>query len=106
MKRAAIVSLFVVIGAGLAFSAYAQDLRTVLGTVVDMDTVGSLMVVNTDAGMMTFKVPEDKTKMIRGTEEIHLDDIDISDSVTVQFYSPSPGEFEAVSITDNNLGNE
>ncbi len=49
---------------------------------------------------MAFFVPDDAS-ITEGTEKIGLMDIEQSDSVTIQYYSPFPGKFVVVSITLN-----
>lgn len=102
---ALLMSVFVV-----SFS-YCQELtgdrqtQTVDGSVTQTDFVGSTVLVNTIGGQLTFTVSND-TVIKRGTEKIGLEDIEIGDPVTVEFYTPSPATYVAVAIIDNNMGNE
>lgn len=71
------------------------------GTVTKVDAVGNIIEVKTNEGQqMAFSVPDD-VSITEGTEKIGLMDIEQGDSVAIQYYSPSPGEFVAVSITYN-----
>jgi len=79
-----------------------QKTVTISGVVAKMDAVGSVIEVRPDQGgeTMAFSIPADVI-ITQGTETIGLLDIEESDPVTVEYYSPAPGAFIAVSITYN-----
>lgn len=87
--------------------AYCQEktgdrqLMTVSGIVSMVDSVGSIIEVDTGEGKMAFTVPDDAS-ITQGTQNIGLMDIDTNYPVTIEYYSPSPGKFVVVSITYNN----
>jgi len=111
-KLVVVCVLFFVAIAGA--DGYCQDLvseastKIVRGTVTEIDWVAGKVVVRTcDFGSInevtlkvdeiTFKVTQD-TKITKGTEDISLADMHLSDSVTVE-YSNSLAGLKAVSIT-------
>jgi hypothetical protein len=73
---------------------------TITGTVTKIDAVGSIIEVQTNEGQMAFSVPDDAI-ITEGTKKIGLMEIEQTDSVTIQYYSPSPGKFVVSSITYN-----
>jgi len=81
------------------------DRREISGTVAQTDFVGGEIVVTTYKGDITFFC-DDNTKIIRGTELIALEDIDIGDPVLMVYYIDATGKYVALTITDSNLGNE
>ncbi len=80
-----------------------REVKTVTGTVKEIDFVGYQMTIAIYGGTMTLTVPED-IKIMRGSEQIFFVDIKIDDPVTVDFIESAPGIFQVVSMTDNNLG--
>jgi SOS-response transcriptional repressor LexA len=64
--------------------------------------VGSTIVVKTGNEQMALSVPDD-TMIIKGMEKLGIGDLEEGDSVTIQYYSLSPGQYVAVSIVDNNV---
>ena len=91
--------------------AYGQEktvnsqISTVNGTLTNVDFVGSNIVVKTSNEQMTFSVPKDAI-ITRGMEKLGIEDLEETDSVTIQYYSLSPGQYSVVSIVDNNLAEE
>ena len=75
-------------------------IKKMFGTVAQVEFVQGFIMVTGEAGYVIVKVP-DNTSISRGTEKIDLDEIDPGDSVIVQYYSPKPGEYVAVSIRDS-----
>jgi len=73
---------------------------TIAGVVAKVDAVGNLIEVKLNDGQMAFSVPDDAA-ITEGTKKIGLMDIERSDPVTIQYYSPSPGKSVVISITDN-----
>ena len=99
--------LFVLLASALMASlAYCQkktethQIMTISGPVMKVDSVGNIIEVKTNGGQMAFSVPDDAS-ITGGTKKIGLMDIKQGDPVTIQYYSPSPGKFVAVSITYN-----
>lgn len=99
----------------IAFNGYSQSaveqevIEEIEGAVTEIDVIGGLLVVeglNTHwhTEEMRFKVP-DGLKIVQGTEDVGLQDLNISDPVVVRYYRNSSGELVVVSITDGNLGN-
>ncbi|MDD5195868.1 MAG: hypothetical protein PHQ96_09395 [Candidatus Omnitrophica bacterium] len=82
-----------------------RQIITISGTVTKVDFVGNLIVVKAGTEEIPISVPPN-TVLYRGTEKIGLADLEESDFVTIEYYISSPGRYEAVSIVDNNLGNE
>lgn len=82
-----------------------QPIMTINGTVTQIDWVKGVIVVSYFGDEQEVSVPEG-TPIRRGDDDIMLADIDIGDPVTVKYYNASPGLLKAVSINDNNLGNE
>lgn len=110
MKR--MLFLFVVL-ACMVFSGFCMcqedfggsKIKTAEGSVADIDTVKSEIVVNVFENDIAFSVNED-TKIMRGTEDISIDDIDINDSLLIRYYDAETPPYIAESIVDNNLANE
>jgi hypothetical protein len=96
----------------LAFSctvtcAYCQgkegslSTSTITGTLTSVDFAGNTIVVNIGDAELKLSVP-DGARITGGTEDLGLVGLEDGDPVTVQYYSPSPGRYTAVSIQDNN----
>ena len=94
---------------GLSFMtnlAYCQEkaetrqIMTIVGSASKVDAVGNIIEVETTGGPMAFTVPTDAS-ITEGTKKIGLMEIEASDPVTIQYYSPSPGKFVVISITCN-----
>jgi hypothetical protein len=90
-------------------SADDVEIQEVEGVVSEVDAVGSKLVVNglTPRGnfeQMRLVVPDD-AKIYQGLEDIHLNDLDIGDSVTIKYYRDSDGILKTKEIVDNNIGN-
>jgi hypothetical protein len=90
----------------------AEKLKTVVGTVVQKDWVGSVITVKssyTDESSpndeITIVVP-DTVRILRGTDQIQLTDINESDDVVVTYFDSGFTGLKAVSIQDKNLANE
>ena len=104
-KKTIVFSLLAI--ACMATFAYGQEkvenrqLSTVSGTLTAVDSVGNIIVVKIDDKLMAFSVPDD-AMITAGAEKISVEDLEDTDSVTIQYYSPSPGQYVAVSIMDNN----
>ena len=102
--------MFVFVLLGLAFTASlaycqgkteARKLLTIIGTADKVDAVGNIIEVRINKGLiMAFSVPDDAT-ITGDAKKIGLMDIKQGDQVTVQYYSPYPGQFIVVSITYN-----
>ncbi len=85
--------------------AEERQISTVSGTLTKVDFVGSAIVVKTGDEQMALSVPDDAT-ITKGTEKIGLEDLEDNDSVTIQYYSFSPGQYAVVNIVDNNVTDE
>ena len=101
--------MIVFVSLTLAFTAsltYCQEkvetrkIITTVGTVTKVDAVGNIIEVDTNEGQMAFSVPEDAS-ITQRTKKIGLMEIEASNPVTIQYYSPAPGKFVVVSITYN-----
>lgn len=85
-----------------------QEKKTISGTVVDMDWVKSMITVSYSDPLsgnldeLNIVVPND-AKIMRGTEDISLGDIEQSDPVTVVYYDDGLSGLKAKRITDLNL---
>jgi hypothetical protein len=78
-----------------------HQIKTVAGMATGTDFVGSTIdIMTTDQRQMTFYVPSG-ANMTRGTQDIGLMDIKQGHSVTIQYYTSSPGKDIVVSIVDN-----
>jgi len=94
-----------------SFRTFAQNvpentpILVAVGTVDQVDSVGSTLVIMVVDQEMLFVVPDD-VKIRRGSDEIFLDDIEQGDNITVEYYRTSDGQLKATSITDTNLINE
>jgi hypothetical protein len=111
MRKGKMFFLVLLISLFAVCSVYCDELtgnrstQTVDGSVTKVDFVGNTVLVNTVGGQLPFSV-SDATMIRRGTDKISLEDVEIGDPVTVEFYSPSPGIYLAVAIVDNNMANE
>ena len=101
------IIIFVLINALMLTTGYCQkdlenhQIKTVAGVATGTDFVGSTIdIVTTDQRQMTFYVPSGAS-MTRGTQDIGLMDVKQGHSVTVQYYTSSPGKDIVVSIVDN-----
>ena len=88
-------------------SEETRQTKTLDGRVVDIDWVAGTIVVSwlQSQGQVqfdetTFFVPEN-TRITKGSDSIWLSDLNISDSVTVEYYNASPGPLTAISINVN-----
>jgi len=87
-----------------------QEIEEIEGVVTEIDVVGRVLAVK---GMnpkqhkqeLRFIVPN-ALKIVHGCEDIWLQDVNIADQVVVRYYRNTSGELVAVSITDNNPGNQ
>jgi hypothetical protein len=92
--------------ASMASFAYCQEktetLQTIttVGRVTKIDALNSVIEVETDDGQIAFTVSKD-ANITEGTKKIGLMEIGVSNSVTIQYYRPSPGVYVAVSVTYN-----
>jgi len=83
-----------------------RQVANISGTISEIDFAGSTIVVEKAVNdQMTFSVPDDAV-ITAGTEVLGFDDLAESDPVVVQYYSPSPGKYVAVSIEDDNVFDE
>lgn len=73
---------------------------TTVGNVSKIDALNNIIEVKTDDGQIAFSVSNDAS-ITEGTKKIGLMEIGVSNSVTIQYYRPSPGKYVAVSITYN-----
>jgi len=106
--RIGLFILVIILGIAVPKSSYPQDNSkkqemSVRGTIVDVDWVaGKILVRYYDqyaaADELTFIVTSD-TKIYKGTDTIALDDINMSDRVTVEYYNDSFAGLKAISIT-------
>jgi len=106
MFKIKMVVLLLSILAFTASLAYCQEkvdtrrIMTIVGSASKVDAVGSIIEVETNGEQMAFTVPSDAS-ITEGTKKIGLMEIEASDPVTIQYYSPSSGKFVVVSITCN-----
>ena len=75
------------------------ELKWINGSVSQVEFVKSFLLVNTELGYLTFTV-DDKTSISIGPDKVDLSDIQPEDSVRIQYYSPEPGQYIAVSVTE------
>ena len=102
-KMIVFVLLALAFTASLAYCQEKVETRqtiTIVGIVTKVDGVGNIIEVKTNEGQIAFSVPDDAS-ITEGTKKIGLMDIEQSDPVTIQYYSPSPGKLVVVSITCN-----
>ena len=110
MKYTTMVLAFLAVACA-ASCAYCQEkaeyskIQTVTGTLTKVDFAGSLIVVNTGSDQMAFSVPDD-ANITGGMEDLGLAGLKESDPVTVQYYSPVPGQYVVVNVMDNNVADE
>jgi len=94
------------LAAGVSASAWAQasidnhQVKSINGTVVNVDSVGNVITIKTaDQQQMAFAVPE-TASIMQQTHAIGLMDIRATDPVTIQYISSS-GKYTVVSLVDN-----
>jgi len=91
--------------------AYCQEraenrqILTISGTLAKVDFVGSSIVVKAGNEQMALSVPDDVV-ITKGTEKLGIEDLEESDPVVIQYFSPSPGQYTATTIVDNNAIDE
>ena len=108
MAKAAFLALFVLsqmLSVPQAFCQAQKAQKEATGTVIEIDFAGSKLVARTADNNITFMVNEN-TKILMGSQEIGLADIEVGDTVTIKYTEEAGGKFNAISIIDNNLGNE
>ena len=90
---------------GLSFCEQDQDTPVTQikqGIVTQIDSIGGLLVMFDGIEQLRFKVAPN-AKIMRGVDDITLDDLESNDSVSVVYYKSQDGTLGAVSITDNNV---
>jgi len=112
-----ILIIFLVVLGLLQISVYCADqlaekeIKTVTGDIGRVDWVVSIITVKLLDPVRNYydeiiiSVP-DGAKITRGSENINLSDIEISDEVAVDYYDDPAGGLKAISIRDLNEGNE
>lgn len=75
----------------------AEDVKRITGTVAKISFVFSTLMLTSELGYVTFKVPEDATIM-RGPNDIGLEEIRAGETITIQYRHPYPSEYIAVYI--------
>jgi len=96
--KSAFFLIAIIILFSTAICCYGQDpgdsIRMLTGSVTDKNWVGQKLTVKTNAygvpDEITFFVP-DHTKCTRGAAEVSFSDVNISDRVTVEYYSSMSG---------------
>jgi hypothetical protein len=83
----------------------SQQILTITGKLSNVDFVGNTIIVKKDTEQVTLSVPAN-TVITRGGEKLGIGDLEEADSVTVQYYNPSSGQYIATSIIDNNVTGE
>ena len=102
--RICVLAIFLIVP-GMGFAQQEQSIPITLtkqGTVTQVDSVGSLLVIFDGSEQIRFIVDQD-AKIIRGTDDIMLDDLESDDTVTVEYYKAPDGTLKAVSIIDSNI---
>lgn len=84
-------------------STQEQEIKEAKARVIQIDYVGSKITTNVYGNIMTFYVPSD-VKIIRGTETISFVDIEEDDPLTIEYIQTAPLTYQAVTISDDNLG--
>ncbi|MFA6350116.1 MAG: hypothetical protein WCY12_04245 [Candidatus Omnitrophota bacterium] len=115
MIKSAVLFFFFISALIMPAYLYCEDvpaqarLMQASGTVSEVDPVGSVIVLNAMTGGGAFEAVRfavsESTKMTQGTEDIFIDDIDIGDSVVIEYYINSSGDYVAVRVTDDNIAN-
>jgi hypothetical protein len=91
--------------AGLGFCQQEQaapETHSKQGTVTQIDSIGSLLVISDGNEELRFNVGQE-AKIQRGIDNITLDDLESNDVVNVEYYKTPDGVLNAVSIVDNNI---
>jgi len=100
-----LVVIGVLLAAPAARAADNDQMQTISGHVIEVDSVGGTLVVTyldrTSSTLInvTFSVPED-TIIVGGEEHINLDDVQVSDRVEVEFTGDPVGNPVARRIVD------
>jgi hypothetical protein len=81
-------------------NAETRQTLTISGSITRVDVANQMIEMTTDVGQMAFSVPDDAV-ISNGTESLSLTDIETDHGVTIQYYSPTPGSYVAVSIMYN-----
>ena len=93
--RTTFILLLMLLRSTSAFCQASHQVKTVAGTVVNVDAVGNIITVQTtDQKQMAFSVLE-KANVTQQANDIGLMDIRATDPVTVQYYTLSPGKYRA-----------
>jgi hypothetical protein len=92
-------------------TAYAHTDRTVTGIVADIDTVGRRLVIRVDnysgirSDQLVFQVPKSAV-FTRGARKASFLSINISDTVSVTYYSDDFEGLKVRSVANLNMGNQ
>lgn len=89
-------------GTGFCQEEDTVEIHSRSGVVTQVDSIGSLLVVNCGNEDIRFNVDED-TKIQRGDDDIMLDDLESNDNVDVKYYRADDGTLKAVLINDDNI---
>jgi hypothetical protein len=104
------ILFFMIVTCGWALDDEAGQ-KTVSGTVVDIDWVKSMITVHYsdpytgETDEIDIVVP-DSTRIMNGTQEKRLGDLEQGDPVTVTYYNDGAGGLKAKRIADLNAGNQ
>ncbi len=93
---------FLFSGIGLCQEDDVVQVHSRSGVVTQVDSIGSLLVVNCGNEDIRFNVDSD-TKIQRGDDDIMLDDLESNDNVDVHYYRADDGSLKAVLINDDNI---
>ncbi len=80
----------------------ASQTQSRQGIVTQVDSVGSVLVIFDGSQQVRFTVDQ-ATRIQSGVEDIILDELEVNDNVSVEYYKSADGVLKAVSITDNNI---
>jgi hypothetical protein len=94
-----------VILAGFCYSSELQPTRIIEGTVAEIDTIASIIVLSAYSNAIPIYVPP-QTKITRGTQKISIKEMDIEDPLRIEYFVNASGDNEAVSIIDSNLAED
>ena len=113
MKRIPFIVLALMLAVSLFSFVFAQDakqvcvVKTVAGKVVELDWVAATIVVkwlgSTGYDELTISVPDD-APITKGSEEITLADVELSDDVYIEYRDCELVGLKAIRITVNSNG--
>jgi len=96
-----LIAFFIIIPVYAQVKPALREIKTISGTVVNIDSVGNVITIKTRDQIQMAFIVMDKASITLNANDIGLMEISESDPVTIQYYISYPGKYTAISIVDN-----